>query len=434
MNAQMNEHRNDPKWYKLDNAAKIYPAARSRSWAAMFRVSATLTEPVDPDCLAQALRRTAARFPGFSLRLRPGLFWYYLEKVDDIPPVEQDVANPCASIRLRENGGLMYRVRYHDNRVALEVFHVLTDGTGGMTFLRTLVAEYLTLRYGADIPRSAGILDCTKPPAAGELEDSFAKYARSETLKRGEAAAYRPRGTSIDRNLISIVTGILPAGAVRAKAKACGVSVTEYLTSALIMAVYDVEQNEISARRRRMPVKVCVPVNLRKFYGSSTLRNFSSFVNPGIDPRFGRYTFAEVLRQVKSFMGLETSEKMMNARMSTNVVTERNAFLRATPLFLKNPTMRLAFRLNGDRTSSTTISNLGSVALPPAMAQYVTRLDFMLGTLKYNPVACAVVSYNDTMCINFTRAITEAGIERGFFTFLVKQGIPVKIESNRSYD
>ncbi|MEA5051147.1 MAG: alcohol acetyltransferase [Oscillospiraceae bacterium] len=432
----MNEHSIDPhkKWYKLDNAAKIYPAAKSRNWTAMFRVSATLTEPVDPAVLEQALRRTAPRLPGFSLRLRPGLFWYYLERVDDVYPVEPDVANPCARIDLRSNGGLMYRVRYHENRIALEVFHVLTDGTGGMTFLRTLVAEYLTLRYGAVIPRSKEILDCGEPPRAGELEDSFAKYARRETLKRGEAAAYRLRGTSVDRNLISIITGTMPADAVLAKAKARGVTVTEYLTSVLIMAVYAVEQNEISAARRRMPVKVCVPVNLRKFYGSETLRNFASFVNPGIDPRFGKYTFPEVLRQVKSFMGLETSEKMMNARMSANVVTERNALLRATPLFLKNPTMSLAFRLNGDRTSSTTLSNLGDVKLPDEMAKYVTRLEFMLGALKFNPVACAVVSYNGTMCVNFTRAIAESAVERGFFTFLVREGIPVKIESNRSYD
>ena len=43
------------------------------------------------------------------------------------------------------------------------------------------------------------------------------------------------------------------------------------------------------------PVKVCVPINLRKFYPTHTLRNFASYVNPGIEPRYGEYSFDEIL-------------------------------------------------------------------------------------------------------------------------------------------
>ena len=35
------------RWMRLDNAAKIYPAAKRRNWTNYFRLSATLTEPVD---------------------------------------------------------------------------------------------------------------------------------------------------------------------------------------------------------------------------------------------------------------------------------------------------------------------------------------------------------------------------------------------------
>lgn len=34
---------------------------------------------------------------------------------------------------------------YYRNRINLEVFHVLTDGTGAMNFLKTLVSNYLAL-------------------------------------------------------------------------------------------------------------------------------------------------------------------------------------------------------------------------------------------------------------------------------------------------
>ena len=61
-------------WLKLDNAAKIYPAARRRNWNNMFRVSCTLKEKVDTGILSAALKLTAPRFPSISVRLRRGAF------------------------------------------------------------------------------------------------------------------------------------------------------------------------------------------------------------------------------------------------------------------------------------------------------------------------------------------------------------------------
>ncbi len=55
-------NRPSPGWLRLDNAAKIYPAARSRKWMALFRVSITLTEPVD-DAILKALRQVVKRIP-----------------------------------------------------------------------------------------------------------------------------------------------------------------------------------------------------------------------------------------------------------------------------------------------------------------------------------------------------------------------------------
>jgi len=130
-------------WIKLDNAAKIYPAAKRRNWTALFRMSARLTEPVDPVTLRAALELCAKRFPTFTLRLRRGLFWYYLEHIDGVPEIQRDVANPCVRMDLRENRGFMFRVRYYENTIGVEIYHVLTDGTGGLCFLKTLVAEYV---------------------------------------------------------------------------------------------------------------------------------------------------------------------------------------------------------------------------------------------------------------------------------------------------
>ena len=50
------------RWMPLDNAAKIYPAARSRNWSNVFRVSANLVEEIDRAVLKDALDVVVHRF------------------------------------------------------------------------------------------------------------------------------------------------------------------------------------------------------------------------------------------------------------------------------------------------------------------------------------------------------------------------------------
>ena len=418
------------KWMKLDNAAKIYPAAKRRNWKALFRLSATLTERIDPDVLAQAQHSTLARFPGFALKLKRGLFWYYLEHNEGGPDIEPDGAYPCAPMDFGENKGFMFRVRYHHRRIAVEIFHVLSDGSGGLCFLKTLVAEYLRIKHGAQIPRDNSILDCSQPPAPDETEDAYLKYAKNVGRSRREPDAFYLKGTDESGGFVHIITGMIPAGEVLSRAREKQVSLTEYLTAALIMAIDRVQRRAVRHEKRYRPVKVCIPINLRSFYPTNTMRNFASYVNPGIEPRYGVYTFDEVLSAVHHHMRAEVTEKLLNAKISTNVRSETRKVLRLTPLFLKNIAMKLTFYRVGDRKSTTSISNLGLVRLPDEMARYVARMDFILGPLSVNKVVCGALTYNGTLVLNFTRTIKESVLEREFFRFLVKQGLPVKVESN----
>lgn len=419
------------RWMRLDNAAKIYPAASSRRWHALFRLSATLTEPVDPEVLLQAQRRMVRRFPSFYVRLRRGMFWYYLEGVDECAAVEQDGESPCMPLQRREKRGLRLRVRYRGNRIAVEFFHAITDGTGGLCFLKTLVAEYLSLRYGVAIPRGDGVLDCDEPPHGAELDDSFLANAGDIAIDRTEANAYHLSGDLEPDGFIHLTTACVPLAAVTARAKAFGVSLTAYLTALLIDAACQLQQEDGTARRRRRPVKICVPVNLRRFFPSETLRNFSSYVNPGVETRLGTYTLEEIVQAVHHYMGTEATAKRLGAKFTANVSSERNAALRLAPLFLKNVAMKCAFLMVGDRKTTTILSNLGLVTLPDAMAAHVSRMEFVLGPLSRNPVACAALSYGDTLYLNLTSTLREPALERAFLTRLVRQGVPMRVESNQ---
>lgn len=417
---------------KLDNAALIYPATMNRNWTALFRLSATLTEPVDEDILEVAQKRTLRRLPWFSYQLKRGLFWFYLERGDAEPAVEPDVGNPCVRMKLKSRAGFCMRVRYYQNRIAVEFFHVLTDGTGGLVFLQTLVAEYLRIKYGAVIPRDERILDCSEPPKPEEAEDSFAAYSGTITQTRKEVKAFHINGTDESGGFVHIITGSMDAEGVRQKAREKGVTITEYLTAALILSVDAIQRRRVAHIHRLKPVKICVPINLRNVFPSKTLRNFANYVNPGIDPRLGTYTFDEVLNIVHHFMGMEVTKKLLNAKITTNVRTEQNRVLRLMPLFIKNLAMKYAYSQVGDAISTTSLSNLGVTRLPEEMAKYVRRMDFILGPLADNRVCAAALTYNGRLRVNFTRTIAEPVLEREFFTRLVKLGIPVKVESNQT--
>jgi hypothetical protein len=421
-------------WMRLDNAAKIYPAAKSRNWTALFRLSADLTEPVEPGILREALRRTTGRFPHLATRLRRGVFWYYLEKNDGFPEPEEDSCCPCLPLRHEEHRDFCFRVLWYENRIAVEFFHVLTDGTGGMCFLKTLLAEYLSLRYAVSIPRGGDILDCTEAADPEEYEDSFLRHAGNVHASRAEKDSFYIKGKAEPDGFVNLTSGSVPTQILLDKAHEAGVSLTEYLTAVLIMSIYDIQRREVKFRFRRKPIKICVPVNLRRFFPTKTLRNFSSYVNPGIEPKMGQYTFEEALKVVYHQIGSEVTEKQLRAKFTTNVRSEKNPLLRITPLFLKSPVMKLVFYIVGDRKTSSTISNLGNAKLPPEMAEYITGMDFVLGPFSRNPVVCAALSYNGTTKLNFTRTITDSKVEKEFFRRLIKLGIPVLIESNRIWE
>ena len=392
-----------PEWYRLDNAAKIYPAIRKRKWASVFRLSVVLKESVRPDLLQQALDMTVARIPGFAVRMKAGLFWYFFERCREKPLVQRDVSNPCMRMFGNGNGNYLFRVRWFGRRIALEMFHSVTDGYGGLTFLKTLTAEYLKL-LGHDIPPTHGVLDCSESPKPEEMEDNFAKYAKFRVVKsRKESKAFRLPGTELPPYNIRMVTGLIPLDRILSQARQHGVSLTEYLAGAYIYVLYNIQK--ACGDRRQRPVKVSVPVNMRRFYDSTTLRNFSSYINPGIDPRYGDYTLDEVITLTHHYMRYEITEKHLNARLAKNVKSERNYATRLLPLFAKNFALSMIFKFVGESRFTSTMSNMGAVEVPEEMKPHVEFFEAQLGPSLYNKVNFAVASYGKTLCVSFTRKI-----------------------------
>ena len=419
----------DPRWLRLDNTATIFPFTMSKNYASMFQLSVTLRENIDPEMLKTALDATAKRVPSFRCRLRHGLFWHYFDVMEGAPEIEEDVRNPLIKTNWNSGKHFLFRVRYYERRISLEVFHALSDGTGAMVFLLSLVAEYLRLHDGYKPETSDWILPTSEAPKKTEYEDAFFKFARTtSSLTVGHGAAYHIHGTAEENDYIDIITGRIPVAPLKSEAAKYGCTITAYLAAVTIYALQQIQKKDHPKRKR--PIVVTIPVNLRRWYPSKTLRNFFACIDVGIDSSLGEYSFEEIVGQVRSEMAMKLTEKHLNQKFSANTRLAKNRFLRCIPLFVKRPILLFGNWLFGDRNATTTLSNLGNIVLPLKLSEYVERIDCVNGRHRGKASTCVCVSYNGMLSVSFSRKIKETDFERLFFTWLVEKGITVEIESN----
>ncbi len=420
------------KWYKLDLSAIVYPTLQRRDFSSVYRLSVLMKEEVNPQVLQQAIDITLPRFPTYKAAIRRGMFWRYLEYNHRPGPfVQEDVKNPCQPMRFKGNNRYLVRVYYYGNRIALEAHHSLGDGTGGMCVLNTLVANYLRLLGHEEIENGGFVLDINEKPDPGELEDAYMKYANAKVCPpRPAEKTYRIRGTKEPFYTLNIIGGIMSTSQVMEVAKKYHATITEYLNAVLLYALLTRQQNGFHLRLR--PVRIAMPVNLRRFFPSKTLRNFITMIYPGVDPRLGDYTFEEIVEHVHNYMKYHINEKMLRGDITTNARTQSHPLIRIVPLFIKDFVVRKFYARVQDRNSSAGLTNMGVMQVPESMKPYIERYDIYMGQPFSRRTNCAIISFKDTLTIHFTSSIIEADVERYFFRKLVSDGIHVKIESNRN--
>lgn len=424
---------NKNDWYKLDLSAIVYPTLQRKDFSSVYRLSVLLKETIKPDILQKAVDITMKRFPTYKVSMHKGLFWRYLEPNDRPGPfVMEDIKNPCMPMPFKSNNRYLVRIYYYQNRISLEAHHSLGDGSGGMCVLQTLTAVYLRL-LGHTISNGYFVLDVGAQPDPEELEDAYMKYANAlvRPPRPGEKA-YLIRGTKEPFYTLNIINGIMSVSQVYQVASQYNATITEYLNAVFLYALLTKQNNEWHLKLR--PVKIAMPVNLRRFFPSKTLRNFISMIYPSIDPRLGTYTFEEIIKHVHNYMRFYINEKFLRGDITTNAAAQRNPFIRVVPLFIKDFVVRSFYSRIQDHNSSAGLTNMGALKVVDDMKPHIERFDIYMGQPFSSRTNCAIASFEDILTINFASSIKETDIERLFFRKLIQDGIHVKIESNRKLE
>lgn len=427
----MTDKKKNLRWVRLDNAAKIYPAARRKNWSNIYRQSVTLCEDVDREVLKSALDVTVRRFPSIAACLRKGVFWYYLQQIETAPEIRDEYSYPLVYMSDKEMEKCAFRVIVYHNRIAVEFFHSLTDGTGALIFLKNLVAEYLEEKHGISIPLCDGILDRRAEPTDEELEDCFPKNAGVVPISRRDTNAWHMYGEEQKDGFLNLTCFKIPVKEALELAHSYNSTLTVFMSAVMMMALVNLQKEKTPSLKRQKRIKLLIPINLRQLFPATTLRNFSMYTIPEIDPRLGEYTLDEICKVIKHKMGAEFTAKHMSRVIATNVNDEKNPLVRLIPLPIKNVVMKAVFNSVGEKKSCLSLSNIGQIKLPEIMNGYIKRFDFILGIQATSPYNCGMLSFGDTIYINFLRNIRDAELERHFYAVLHQLGLPLTVESNR---
>ncbi len=418
------------RWYSLDNAAIIMPAVSDGVATSLFRAAVILDEPVRLPVLAEALRNVAQRFPYFLVELRRGFFWYYFQPSRRLPAPIADEGWPCQNFDPRRSGTHLFRVRLRGRRIACEFSHILTDASGALVFLKSLLAEYFRLQGVPSEPSPEVLLPGTSPHPH-EYEDAYHRYFRGGwPHPEPRPRAFRPVEPALPFGQYRAITGVLDLASAMEAAKSRSATITEFLTAALMYAYQGIRDSYPERLRRALrPIAaVEVPVNMRKFYPSRTLRNFTLFLLPSVDLRLGPYSFEDLVGIVRHRMALENDEREIARQISRNAGGGRNLFVRAVPLVLKDFFARMLYDSLGEGLITGLLSNLGSMSLPSPLDERVERFEFLPAPSRELKTNAAVYSWKGRLYISFGSRSRSREVERRFFTLLASLNLPARIE------
>ena len=416
--------RRELRWEKLDNTAHIFPVIAGERLSNVYRISVTLEELVDAALLQQALDLVLPKFDGFNMRLRMGVFWHYFEENGKpAPRVQEERQFPCRYIRPNKNNSYLFRVSYYRYRINLEVFHVLTDGMGGLNFLKELVYQYLRLAHEELAELGDGFSEGTSL----NREDSFLKNYRRPSAKRYKTSrALLLKGQRLPAGEMGVMHGYMPVAQLREACRRYDVSINQYLVAAFIWSVYTEYCNSLPTQR---PIRVAVPVNLRPYFASNTTKNFFVMVSAEFLARGEGQSFEDVVAAVKESLRGQMEREHLEQVFSYNVSNQKAWFLRIVPLPLKGPVMRLVYNRSVLATS-TTITNVGAIEVEEAYRPYIDRFHAFIGMARGQHLRGTVCSYGGTLVFTFSYDLVDPSVQRGFFRRLAADGVAVEIESN----
>jgi len=406
----------ESKWKKLDNAAKIFPALAGREDAEVFRLTCQLKEEIDQAKLQQAVDAAVEEYPSFTQVVRRGVFWYYLEDTLMKPKVYEESKTPLQPL-YKQGNRLLIDITYYRRRINFEIFHALADGTGAFVFFQTIIVNYLKLTHPEEL--GSVVIENYDHTERQVESDGFTQYYETDKgnptdfkeflgkkQKNGKIYQFRERKTADYRQ--HLTEGLMSAAKIKAAAKAEGATITEFVCAVLILAIYD----NMEPKERRKKVTIAIPVNLRNYFDSSTLRNFFGMIHVTYDFSSQReHTLENVIIAVREEFERELTHENMKQKIASQVKMELHPIVRICPLVLKDLVVIL-MQTESMKRRTIALSNVGKISIQKEFSGYIEH--FGVFNSSSSRQMC-LSTFGDNMIINFSGVLAEHDVERSFY-------------------
>ena len=415
-------------WRRLDNSAKIFPIASSKKYSSVFRLSAVLKEMVQPDILKKAVDKVLVNLSSFKVKLKKGAFWYYFEENNKEIIVEEEKNYPCKYIDPSTNNDYLFKVTYWENKVNLDIFHSLTDGNSGIIFLREIVYTYIELAH----PENFGTKLRLERKLSNNTEDDYLKnYDKKSKGTKGSKRAYALKGKKLPLAAIGVIHVNINLSQLKEKAGKKGVTITQYLTAILIQAIYETNYKKNKGKK---PIRICIPVDLKKYFKSETVNNFFSYIVVQADMQQKKLqNFDNLLEFVKNEFENKLTKEEINKTMSANVKLGNNAFIRFIPLFLKLIIVKLSY-VEIRKHTTTTFSNIGRIGIIGEYQKYIDKFLMLIAPETVEKIKCSSCSFENNLVFTFTSVLENVDVEKEFCKILQQTGIQISVEGNGVHD
>ncbi len=416
------------KWQQVDNVANAFLATYNNRDTRVMRVACTLKEEIDPQILQEALDETVRIRPQFQVRIHRGFFWRYIEESSDVPKVEKENGRVCPNLYYQDRPERpLYKVSYFGRRINLDIFHVIADGTGAMEFLNILVTEYLRRVH----PEKIGDIRLYEDHVQKDLtENSFKANYKKELVKElkkekgatllpdGMQKSYRYPSIKLPYEQLQFYEIHVPLDIVKSRSKELGIGITSYLGAAITLSL----AKSAKTFGRKRPITVSMPVNLRNYYDSDTVRNF--FCNVRLSHACdGSETLKNLSAEYQKQLVEELKEENVKKQMNYFQNFQNQWAIRAVPLMLKEPGLFFLVKQD-EKNVSAVLSNLGGVKIPDEIGGYI---DYYCGYCSSENPFIVLTSFKNTLTMGISYPYADPAMLRNFVGILTEKGIPVKL-------
>lgn len=379
------------------------------------------TDTIDAGCMRQAVNKCMRRYPYLLVTLHKSFSDVWFERNDkDVVLVRE---KSYFELGGDEANGHLLAFSYTDNKLLLHFSHILFDGHGMATLLRTLILYYCQLRYDGNLTNPDALTidmpikdDELRDPLSVDIPKGIAKICKPKYPK-----ALRPDwlGT-VSRTTQQVHHICISSTQVNAFCRRYSVTPPVMIDVVFARALHNIHKD------LHQPIISGMPASVRNLTGcQQSMLNATIPLRIVHDDSFWQMTIAEQLADVRQQVKMQTEPSAMWSEMRSLVKLFKT--LRRMPDFLRAFIMPRAFAKEV-AINSYDISFTGRMRLNNTN-QFVKTI-YIDAAYIGSGMMMEMLSLDNFLCISYCQEWTDTIYLDSFLSEMSNAGLQQELTMN----